>query len=779
MKHEDPRVAVDLRNGSRPRMAIALVATVSLALSFFAVPLAATSASAANGSDFDPGNIISDAVFFDSSTMNAAQVQQFLDLKGAACVPGEQPCLKDYSSPVPDRAAENGLCSGYTSAPSQSAAEIIVGVARSCGVNPRVLIVLLEKENSLVTKTRPTSRNYQAAAGYGCPDTAPCDQQYYGLFNQLYMAARQFEKYAASPKSYSYAAGRQNTILWSPNAACGTSSVYIDNQATAGLYDYTPYRPNAAALANLYGLGDACSSYGNRNFWVFFTDWFGSTQFNTFLVRTASNATVYLVSGSSKYPIPSMAILGALAPLGGVGFVSQQYLDHLSTGGLVKRALLSPNGTVYYFDAGIKLWFSSCAQVADFGMTCGDAVAVGAGVIAALADGGAMQNVFRTTSGRAYYISGGQRHEIEDTQALVDAGLPTGSVTLLDSGIDYLPLGTPIVRPKTVLRSRDDGATYVVTQQPAAVLAPPAMLSVPGLAGLPVLPMDAASIAKLSPAGTLGPVVKDGNGVPFLLTTSGRRQIDADAAGTAAGTVPDDLLSLVPDEGPALTSPVFVLTPSGGTVYLLRHGELRPIPSWTDLVGLAGARPLAFETVPAGSPALLPAGPLQPAPGTLVVAPGNGTVYLTDGYDSKVPVASFSVSNEIGATRLVWLSSADIARFTSRPDLLSTAVQCGSDQYLGLSGRLVPLPSTMDQRYGVSTFTQLDPLTCAQLPRASQPLDRFLRTPDGTIWYMDAGQKRPIGAFSVYVAAGGSAANTTAVSATSAARFVTGPPYAG
>jgi hypothetical protein len=30
-------------------------------------------------------------------------------------------------------------------------------------------------------------------------------------------------------------------------------------------------------LANLYGTGDSCSAYGNRNFWRIFRDWFGST----------------------------------------------------------------------------------------------------------------------------------------------------------------------------------------------------------------------------------------------------------------------------------------------------------------------------------------------------------------------------------------------------------------------------------------------------------------------------------------------------------------------
>jgi hypothetical protein len=38
-----------------------------------------------------------------------------------------------------------------------------------------------------------------------------------------------------------------------------------------------PYQPNQAALNNLYGIGDGCSAYGNRNFWRIFTGWFGST----------------------------------------------------------------------------------------------------------------------------------------------------------------------------------------------------------------------------------------------------------------------------------------------------------------------------------------------------------------------------------------------------------------------------------------------------------------------------------------------------------------------
>ncbi|WP_162942652.1 hypothetical protein [Cryobacterium soli] len=233
-------------------------------------------ASAANAQDFNPGNIISDAVFYNSSTMSAADIQNFLNARVPACRSGYT-CLKNYSQDTTNQSAKSEGCAAY-SGQRESAATIIYKVATACGINPQSLLVLLEKETSLVTDTWPSSGQYRKATGYGCPDGSDCDSAYYGFFNQVYNAAWQFKKYQARPADRGYVAGRANTILWNPTASCGSSSVYIDNQATAGLYLYTPYQPNAAALANLYGTGDGCSSYGNRNFWRIFTDWFGATH---------------------------------------------------------------------------------------------------------------------------------------------------------------------------------------------------------------------------------------------------------------------------------------------------------------------------------------------------------------------------------------------------------------------------------------------------------------------------------------------------------------------
>ncbi len=263
-------------------LAGALVMCLLASLLSTQLPGTAESAEAAEGSAFDPGYIISDAQFFDGGALNAAGVQAFLDARVPTCRASTGPtCLRHYSADVPYRAAEAGRCNAIAAAGTQSAARILEVVGQACGISQKSLIVLLEKEQALVSSTAPTTRMYRSATGYGCPDTADCDTAYYGFFNQVYMAALQFKRYAANPTGWRYRAGQDNAILYHPNAACGSKNVYIRNQATAGLYIYTPYTPNAAALANLYGTGDGCSSYGNRNFWRIFTDWFGSPTGNS------------------------------------------------------------------------------------------------------------------------------------------------------------------------------------------------------------------------------------------------------------------------------------------------------------------------------------------------------------------------------------------------------------------------------------------------------------------------------------------------------------------
>lgn len=234
---------------------------------------------AAVASGFQAGYIISDNNFYDGAALDAGAIQSFLNAQVPSCREGYV-CLKDYRQNTVSRSAD-AMCGPYAGAAGESAAAIVQKVGVACGISQKVLLVLLQKEQSLVTDDWPTTGQYNKATGFACPDTAACDTRYYGFYNQVYMAAWQFKRYGNPPGTSAsftwYPVGKASAVRYSPNAACGSSSVVIRNSATAALYYYTPYQPNTAALANLYGTGDGCSAYGNRNFWRLYTDWFGPT----------------------------------------------------------------------------------------------------------------------------------------------------------------------------------------------------------------------------------------------------------------------------------------------------------------------------------------------------------------------------------------------------------------------------------------------------------------------------------------------------------------------
>lgn len=242
-------------------------------------PATATSATANITDGFDAGYIISDANFTNVATMTQNDIQTFLNGKVTSCRTGYT-CLKDYRQTSTSRSADS-YCRGYTGTSNETAASIIYKVSQSCGINPQVFLVMLQKEQGLVTHTWPSAWRYSAALGQGCPDTAACDPTFQGLFNQIYGAGRQMKIYMEGRYFTYYPVGSSSNILYNPNSGCGRAPVAIRNVSTAALYYYTPYQPNAAALRAGYGEGDSCSAYGNRNFYNYYKDWFGSPNGDT------------------------------------------------------------------------------------------------------------------------------------------------------------------------------------------------------------------------------------------------------------------------------------------------------------------------------------------------------------------------------------------------------------------------------------------------------------------------------------------------------------------
>ncbi|WP_426515833.1 hypothetical protein ACPPVQ_14660 [Diaminobutyricibacter sp. McL0618] len=246
----------------------AVAAAIAVVMTVGAAP-----AVAASDPPFHPGLIISDDSFYNVQSMSASDIQDFLEAR--ACIPKDtSPCLADYTTDSRSIPAQGpGHCDAIKGRRDEEASSIIERVAVACGINPQVLLVLLQKEQSLLTA--PSASGYAKATGYACPDTAACDTKYRGFFNQVYRAAWQFREYTLHPNEWHYRVGRV-PIQYHPDKACGASTVHIRNQATANLYNYTPYQPNADTVAHPKGPAGACSTFGNLNFSRIFNQWFGS-----------------------------------------------------------------------------------------------------------------------------------------------------------------------------------------------------------------------------------------------------------------------------------------------------------------------------------------------------------------------------------------------------------------------------------------------------------------------------------------------------------------------
>jgi hypothetical protein len=257
----------------------------------------------------------------------------------------------------------------------------------------------------------PEEWQYRIATGYGCPDSASvCNSEYYGFFNQVYLAAKQFKRYVAQPGTFNYAAGRRSFIAYQANnAGCGGTDVTIQNGATAALYNYTPYQPNGAALANLYGTGDGCSAYGNRNFWRLFNDWFGPTTGDGYsLIRNEDDNSQWVYYRGIKQYVPSAEIKQAWGlPDETIAF-SGHAIAGIPTGPPLGRLFHRIGDPALYFaDGGKKYRVPSIEMRDTFGFTGQSESYVSQGLWSLPQDVGYLSYSVKKASNPALYMAEG------------------------------------------------------------------------------------------------------------------------------------------------------------------------------------------------------------------------------------------------------------------------------------------------------------------------------------------------------------------------------------
>lgn len=200
---------------------------------------------------YDPNDIISNRLYYNPGSMSTGDIQNFLSNKGSY--------LTNYY------------------AGGHKASAVIYNASRAYGLSPKVLLVMLQKEQSLIEKRNPSAWNLNWATGYGVGQ-----ERYRGFKNQVESAA------------YSLGVGYDKNKSWY-NYDTGKKTVTQDGVAVT---------PKNRATANLFIYNPVAGVDGHNGNYLFWTLWW-NRYFGTFfptgtLIRENGTQGVYLVGQDGK-----------------------------------------------------------------------------------------------------------------------------------------------------------------------------------------------------------------------------------------------------------------------------------------------------------------------------------------------------------------------------------------------------------------------------------------------------------------------------------------------
>ena len=775
----------------KPSLLLSVVG-LSLAGAFF-VFMAPSKTSAVTASDWIAGRIIDDAVFFNKDAMSVGQIQAFLNAKVPVCDtwgtqytgrwnssagryytraewgalvgnPAPFTCLKDYRE-NPSTNQSNYSNPGASIPGAISAAQIIWNAAQQYGINPQVLIVTLQKEQGLVTDDWPYQRQYTYAMGANCPDTpSGCDPAYSGFATQMNRGAYLFNHYKNNINDYNYNVG-SNYILWNVSSSgCGGGTVNIQNIATAMLYIYTPYQPNQASLNNMYGTGDGCSAYGNRNFWRYFNDWFGSPT-ATFLLR-GSSPTVYLAVDGKKYAASAAALSAYGFSSIPVNVTSDSYLAGLEDNGLLTTLFQSPgDATVYLADNGHKIAFTSMTACTNWGMDCGSATAkkiLPISIANLLPYYGTLQPLMNH-KGTVYKLSGGEKEPLLSPNALFERGYSWANVTPIASPLNAgQPAGAALPQKLSFVRFAAGPSIYFYDDQDRFFAIKSYNAFKGWLSASDKLFVEDISKYNDTPPTTVGELknVVAQSGKTYLLDNGRRIDVSSTAAAWPAGTSYSFAGAMMGRLSLITVTPATTFKAPDGTIYRV-NADKDPFFSMADFYGL-GYSLSGTVSLSADNLALAANGKVIFAPAALLKTGGSPTIYVA-GIEHQV----FSLAN-MGQLSGLGLKTASIndvpgsylAQQTIKafPYLISDAA--GTSFLLSRDTKKFPYSSSQAAAWGVplSLAESVGTMT-KNMPAQTNALT-FARASNGTIYKGVSGSKRPISSYATYLSLGGNAGNT-------------------
>lgn len=352
-----------------------------------------SSAAALNQNGYNQNRILEDSVLLNTNSMTTVDIQNFLSTKGSFLAsyvtPNAYGISKTAAEIISDAAKNNYDCDGASLSDSPTEAERMVKCRKITTVNPQFLLVLLQKEASLITNPSPSQKLLDQATGYGCPTGGICNPYWKGFGKQVNSAALQFLAYIQEPSKYKFQVGgtyiakdrysmlqsladaikngTYNTIVASPDFV----NVTIENKATAALYNYTPHVYNGNY--NTHKLMNDYFGTGDNDSGSFFPAPIAiKRQFpNGTLLKAENQPEIWLIENGTKRHFTSWAAFASRYRLNQVLKASEEEIASYPIGAAIKFAnyslLQTEDGKIYLIVDKEKRPFDSLATYKKIG----------------------------------------------------------------------------------------------------------------------------------------------------------------------------------------------------------------------------------------------------------------------------------------------------------------------------------------------------------------------------------------------------------------------------
>lgn len=259
--------------------------------------------------DFNPQYIISDSEMFDYKGWTISDIQNFLEARGS------------YLAHYQTEDLNGNL---------RTAAGIIYDSSQTNQVNPKYLLVTLQKEQSLITDDSPAQKQLDWATGYAvcdsCDRSDPKVAKHKGFAKQVDDAGGIMRWYFDNKEI--------NSIIKKKDVTLNIDDTAVTPQswATAFLYTYTPHL------------------HGNQNFWRIWQTWFTQNYPDGTLVKSndPSSTEIWLLQNGTKRKFKNQAVLISRADPKFVVTVPPSELDNYKTG----TDISLPNYSILHTELG-------------------------------------------------------------------------------------------------------------------------------------------------------------------------------------------------------------------------------------------------------------------------------------------------------------------------------------------------------------------------------------------------------------------------------------------